>query len=123
MTRLAHTASPDAHYQPADRDTQQEVGGILERAFQREDGHEPYEAEITRFVGAAEEAEARAEAAEALQRESERAGDEVAERYALTAGPDDLAAVEHHRTEAESYRRESEMLHQEAERLRKHIPG
>ena len=123
MTQLAHTASPDEHYRPADRETQQEVGGILERAFQREGGREPYEAEMARFFTNAEEADARAEQAEAALREAEREGDRAAERYALTGGPDDLAAVERFRAQAESYRREAETLREEAERLRKYIPG
>lgn len=123
MTQLAHTPSTEEHYRPADHDTQKEVGGILERAFLREDGQEPYEDEMVRFFGSAQEADERAEQAEAAYREAQREGELAAERYALTAGPDDLAAMERFREQAEAYRREAETLREEAERLRKYIPG
>lgn len=109
-------------YRAADARTQAEVGGILERAFQRESGREPREEEGRRFIALAQEAEAGAEAAESLADEAERQAAEAAERHARTGAPDDLAAIEHWQAEAETHRRRCEALRLEAERLRHYRP-
>ena len=109
-------------YRPADPRIREEVGGILERAFQSEGGRKHDEEEARRFMALAEEAESRAESAERLAQEAEQAAERAAERYALTGSADDLAAVQRWETEAGAYRREAENMRQEAERLRKYIP-
>lgn len=109
-------------YRAADMKTQEEVGGILERAFQREGGHEPYEEEARRFLALADEAEGKAEAAESLAREAEAAVERYAERHAHTGDPDDLELMQRRETEAQAYRREAESLRLEAERLRRYLP-
>ncbi len=111
-----------SHFRPADPLTQEEVGGVLERAFRREGGDEPQEAEARRFLELADEAEGRAEAAEALTREAERAATQAAERYALSGGTDDLAAIKRWQEAASEYRREGASQRLEAERLRKYLP-
>ncbi|MHB0877399.1 MAG: hypothetical protein ACYC5O_15285 [Anaerolineae bacterium] len=106
------------HYRAVDPRTQEEVGDVLERAFRREDGREPREEEVRRFLALAEEAERGAETAESLAREAEQAAAAASERYGLTGGSDDLAAVERWTGAAQTYRREAESLRLEAERLR-----
>lgn len=60
------------NFQPADPDTQEEIGGILERAFQQEHGHTPNAPELERLLLEAEEIERRALAAEHLALEAEQ---------------------------------------------------
>jgi hypothetical protein len=110
------------HYRAADARTQEEVGGILERAFQRESGREPREEEERRFLAWAEEAESKAEAADSLAREAEQAAAQATERYSLTRGEDDMAARQRWDSEAEAYRREADDQRLEAERLRHYLP-
>ena len=109
-------------YQAADPRVREEVGGILERAFRGEAGRFANEDEAHCFLALADEAEARAEAAESLTRESEQAAVQAGERFALTGGQDDLAAMRRYEAEAEAYRREGEALRLEVERLRKYLP-
>jgi hypothetical protein len=110
-------------YQPTSRRIRAEVGGVLERAFRREGGEEPAEEDVLALLSLAEEAEARAEAAENHAREAERAAAEARERYARSASPDDLSEVEFFEAELKSYHREAVELRLEAERLRAYFPG
>lgn len=111
-----------SRFRPSDPKTQQEVGGVLERAFQREGGREPEELEAQRFLALAEEADQRAEAAESLAMEAEDAAAQASERFARTGGPDDLESVKRYEDMAGEYRREAECMRLEAERLRKYLP-
>jgi len=108
-------------YKPADPYTRSEVGGILERAFQREGGHEPNELEAQRLLALADEAELRAESAEQLSREAEQTATQAAERYALTGARDDLETLQRRQVEAHAYRREAEAMRLEVERLRSYL--
>lgn len=109
-------------YRAADARTQEEVGGLLERAFQREGGREPRQEEARRFLEWVKETEGKAEAVDSLAREAEQAAAEAAERFARTRGEDDLAALQRWEAEADAYRREAENLRLEAERLRHYLP-
>jgi hypothetical protein len=116
------TQTEPERYRPAEARIREEVGGILEHAFQREGGRQPNEEEVRRFLALANEAETRAEAAEYLAGETEQAAVQAAERYALTGGADDLAALQRYEAEAEAYRREAEAMRLEAEHLRQYLP-
>ena len=109
-------------YKPADPRTQEEVGGVLERAFEHERGHEPLEEQARRLLQWADEAEERAVAAESLANQAEQAAARAAERYALTGDQDDLAALRRWEAEAEAARREAEATREEVERLHKYLP-
>jgi hypothetical protein len=113
----------EAAYRPTSQRVRAEVGGVLERAFRREGGQEPDEEDFTALLSLAEEAEARAEAAESHAREAERAAAEAGERYGRSANPEDLAEVQYFEAEKVAYQREAESLRLEAERLRAHFPG
>ena len=53
-------------FQPIDASLIEELGGILERAFQREGGIEPNEDEMRRFIGLMNEVEEKARSYEAI---------------------------------------------------------
>lgn len=106
------------HYRAVDPRTQEDVGDTLERAFRREDGREPREEEMLRFIALAEDAERRADVAESMAREAEQALAQASERYGRSGGGDDLAAIERWTAAVEAHRREAESLRAEAERLR-----
>jgi len=108
-------------FRPADPRTQEEVGGVLERAFRNEGGDEPREEEARRFLELAAEAEKRAEAADALAEEAGRAATAAAERHATTGGADDLAAVKRWDEVAAEQRRRAEAERLEADRLRRYL--
>src|SRR5262245_53319404 len=103
---------PDDEYdrfQPPLPSTQKEVGGVLERAFAREGGHEPNEEEIRRLQFAADEAL--------------RDG-EVKLRLALEAAlahAKDPVEIEHRRNLAEDYCRMARECQKRAEDLRQRI--
>ena len=101
-------AGDPARYRPPDPRTQKELGGVLERAFEREGGREPYEAEIRRADELADEALREAEIKLSLAREAEAALVEAK----------DLAEIEKWREALAMYRREAEEFRREAERLR-----
>ncbi len=109
-----------SRYEPASARTQEEVGGMLERAFRQEGGRRSREEEVRRFLALADEAEARAETAESLAREAEEAAERAAERHALSGEAGDLAALERWQAEAEIQGRQVEHFREEAERLRKY---
>lgn len=114
--------SNKVRYRPADLMTQGEVGGILERSFQREGGREPNEEDARRLLALAEEAEKRAEAAESMAREAETAGLESAARASLRESEaGDIRVVDRWKETAETYHREAENLRAEAERLRRYF--
>ena len=102
--------------------TREELGGILERAFQAEAHDPPTTEEARRSVRLAEEAEARAQALQSLQEEAQRAADAAAERYGRSGHPDDLDQCRRWEAEAASYRREADLLKIESERLRESAP-
>lgn len=108
-------------YQATDPYTRGEVGGILERAFQREHGKEPNELESQQLLFLADESERRAEIAELSAIEAEQAALQAAERYALTGETDDGEAMRRWEAEARAYRREAEALRLEVERLRSYL--
>lgn len=111
------------HFQNVDPRVREEVGGILERAFQREDGHVPEAGEIQNLEALAAEAGQKAREAENLAQEAEQAALRASERYAISRAQDDLEAVQRWEAEAASYRREVEGYESEVERLRKFLPG
>ncbi|MEW6367235.1 MAG: hypothetical protein AB1714_21605 [Acidobacteriota bacterium] len=108
-------------FRPADTRTQEEVGGVLERAFAREGGREPNEAEAQRYLQLADEAEKKAKEAEVLAGEADAAAVRSAERYATTQSPSDQDSVERWKVEAETHRREADSLRKEAERMRQYV--
>jgi hypothetical protein len=110
-------------YQPSDPRTREEVGGILERAFQREGGREPDDVEETHFRVLAQEAEARLHSAEHLAEEAEGAAKRAAEQYALSQNHEDLEITRRWQQEAALRRREVHTLQEEVERLRKFAPS
>jgi uncharacterized Ntn-hydrolase superfamily protein len=113
---------PDAaRFRPADSRTQEELGGVLERAFARERGAEPDEDLIRRYHVWADEALAAAEGKLALVREAEAAMAHAAERYGHSQNPSDLAELQKWTETAELYRREAGELRIKAETLRQYI--
>jgi hypothetical protein len=111
------------HFQNVDPRLRDEVGGILERAFKREDGHIPDAMETQALQSLANEAQQKAAEAERLAEEAEMAARQASERYALSHAQDDLESVQRWEAEAASYRREKENYLFEVERLRKYLPG
>lgn len=118
MHALGQQPERDTCFPAADVRTQEEVGGLLERAFRREGGEEPREEEKRRLLARAEEAEARAAAAESQAREAEWSGERAAERYGRSGSGEYLASLRDWQEQAEARRREAEELRGEAERLR-----
>jgi hypothetical protein len=112
---------PGVHYQPADPQTQEELGGVLERAFTRESGREPNQEEVYRFAALADEALHQAEAKLAMAREAEAAVALAAERYGRSGDPEDLRETERWTESAERSRREAAELRERAEDLRERI--
>jgi|SRR5271165_2831247 len=110
-----------ARFQPATPQTQEELGGVLERAFMRERGREPNGEEVRRLHALADEALRQAEIKLGLAREAEAAMARAAESYGRSKDPDDLAAVERWTSAAQSYRREAEQFRLKAEDLRQRI--
>jgi hypothetical protein len=110
-----------ARFQPATPQTQEELGGVLERAFMRERGKEPNEGEGRRLHALADEALRQAEIKLGLAREAEAAMARATERYGRSEDPGDLAAVEKWTSAVQSYRREAEQLRLKAEDLRQRI--
>jgi hypothetical protein len=104
-------AGDPARYRPADARTQKELGGVLERAFERESGREPDEEEIRRLNALADEALHEAEIRLALAREAESALARAGEEAELRKWAEAL----------ETYRREAAEFRLEAERLRGYI--
>lgn len=121
MDKEDDTLNWEDRYEAADPYTRGEVGGILERAFQREGGKEPNELEAQQLLFLADESERRAELAELSALEAEQAALQAAERYALTGETDDGEAMRRLETEAKAYRREAEALRLEVERLRSYL--
>ena len=114
--------SDDAdHFQPVDPRTQDEIGGVLERAFSRERGKEPNEEEARRLHALADEALQQAEVKLSLAREAEDLIRCASERYGVSRESADMAEVEKWTRAAEDYRREAEEFRQKAELLRQHI--
>ena len=107
-----------AHFQPADPHTQEELGGVLERAFQRERGKEPNEEEVRRLHAMADEALRQAETKLSLAREAEAALTHAAERYGRSRDPVDMAEVQRWTEAAERHRREAREFRETAEDLR-----
>lgn len=113
----------DRHFQNLDPHLRDEVGGILERAFRREEGRIPDELEVENLQTLAGEAEQKAEKADRLAEEALEAGRRASEQYATSHALDDLEVVQRWEAEAASYRREAEGFRLEVERLRKYLPG
>jgi hypothetical protein len=111
------------HFREVDPRLREEVGRLLERAFQREEGRIPDEMDIQQLETLAGEAEQKAESAERLAEEALQAARSASERYAATHALDDLEAVQRWEAEAASFRREVENYHLEAEHLRRCLPG
>ena len=109
------------HFAPADPKTQEELGGVLERAFARERGGDPNETESRRLHALADEALAKAESKLSLAREAEAAVKRAAERYGISGEISDLADADKWSKVAEGYRREARELQTEAELLRQRI--
>jgi hypothetical protein len=103
---------PGIHYRPADSQTQDELGGVLERSFAREGGREPNLEEIHHFAAMADEALREAEAKLSLARDAESAAARAAE---------DRCEVERWIESAERYKREAAELRERAEELRERI--
>jgi hypothetical protein len=113
---------PDkARYRPADSRTRGEVGGILERSFQREGGKEPNEEEARRLLALADEAEKRADAAESLAHEADSAAADSEGSSEWTGDAAHVPEAERLKEAAQIYRREAESLREEAERLRRYF--
>jgi hypothetical protein len=113
---------PDAaRFRPADSRTQEELGGVLERAFAREHGAEPDEDLIRRYHAWADEALAAAEGKLALAREAEAAIARAAERYGRSRDSYDLEELRKWTEAAELYRREAGELRIKAETIRQYI--
>jgi hypothetical protein len=111
------------HFQDINPRLREEVGRLLERAFQREEGRIPDEMEIRQLETLAGEAERQAESAERLAEEALQAARLASAEYAATHALDDLEAVQRWEAEAASYRREAESYQLEAEHLRRYLPG
>jgi len=111
------------HYQKLDPRTREEVGGVLERAFRREEGREILQVEQQTLLTLVQETEEKAEKAEQHAQEAEEAARRSSELYALSRAIDDLEALQRWEADAASYRREAERFRQEAEHLRKYLPG
>lgn len=107
-----------ARFQPADPHTREELGGVLERAFERERGRDPNEEEVRRFHALAGEALRQAETKLSLAREAEAAAERAAERYGRSRDAGDLAESRRFAEAAESYRRQAREFRNSAEDLR-----
>jgi hypothetical protein len=114
---------PEDQYNRPDPHVREEVGGMLERAFRREDGCETLEDERASLQVLAQEAEEKVACAERLAQEAAESARLAAERFRLSQNLDDMETVQRWEAEATSYRREAENLRLEAERLRKYMPG
>jgi hypothetical protein len=114
---------PEDQYIRPDPHIREEVGGVLERAFRREDGLETLDEERLNLQTLAVETEEKAIRAERLAQEAAQAAKLAAERFSHTQGADDMEAMQRWEAEATSYRREADNLRLEVERLRKYIPG
>lgn len=110
-----------ARFPPADPRTQEELGGVLERAFSREGGKDPNEEEVRRLHAEADEALRQAEVKLSLAREAESAAAHAAERYGRSGNAGDQAEVERWTQAAEVYRREAREFRERAEDLRQRI--
>ena len=121
MAREPYDPASGAHFQPAAPSTQEELGGVLERAFVREGGREPGEEETRRLHAWADEALAASEGKLALAREAEAAMEHAAERNGRSRDAADLAEVERWTEAAGHYRREAEELRLHCESLRQRI--
>jgi len=104
-------ANDPARYRPPDPRTQKELGGALERAFEREQGREPDEEENRRYHALADEALREAETRLALAREAEAA-------LELARDP---AEIERWTEQLENYRREAGEFRRKAELLRGYV--
>jgi hypothetical protein len=105
-------------FRPPDWQTQEEVGGVLERAFQRERGRVEDEEEVRRLHAMADDAAREAEMKLSKAREAEAAMAGAVERFGLSDDPAHLAEISRWREESESYKREAERLKLHAEQLR-----
>src|SRR6185369_2905108 len=99
-------ANDPARFQPPDPRTQRELGGVLERAFEREAGHEPNEDEIRRLQALADEALQEAETRLSMAREAEAALARAADRAEMEKWAE---AIEIYRREAGEFRRKAEL--------------
>lgn len=118
MTGDPYDPDEARHFQPADPRTQDELGGVLERAFSRERGREPNEDEVRRWYALADDAVQHAEIRLSLAREAEQAMKHAMERYARSRDARDLADMDQWKNAAEVYRRDAREFHSRAERLR-----
>lgn len=105
----------DRQFSAADPYTREEIGGLLEQAFQKEGGHTPNQADLERILTWAEELEQQAHAAEGLAREAQKR----AEFYLNQADSPEQAA-EWERG-AYQHLRHAYGLYQEDLRLRQHL--
>lgn len=112
---------PGVHYRPADSQTQDELGGVLERSFAREGGREPNLEEMHHFAAMADEALREAETKLSMARDAESAAVRAAERYGRSGGREDLIEVERWTESAERHKREAAELRERAEELRERI--
>lgn len=118
---------------PADEDRQRfqvpdprlrdEIGGLLEKAFLREEGRLPDALEISNLKILEEEAVEKAEKAQQLAEEALDAAQRASEQYAASHALEDLEAVQRWEAEAATYFREAEVFRLEVERLRRYLPG
>ena len=97
-----------ARFRQPDRQTQEELGGILERAFMREGGREPAAEEVRRLHAMADDALRDSETKLALAREAE----------AAMKNAHDRAEIERWREAHDMYKREADELKGRAEQLR-----
>jgi hypothetical protein len=104
-----------------DPNLREEVGGLLERAFKREEGRAPDELESYSLEVLAGEAEQKASEAERQAIEAAQAARGASERYAASHSLDDLEQAQRWEAEVASFRREAENYRLEAERLRKYL--
>ena len=95
-----------ARFRPPDPSTQKELGGVLERAFEREAGREPNEDEIRRMHALADEALRESEVKKSLAREAEAALARAVDRTDVEKWTE---ALEVYRREAEEFRRKAEL--------------
>lgn len=109
-------------YQQPDPSTRQEVGGILERAFQQEGGRIPDEVEANRFRTLIEETEVRLKSAEHQAAEAEVAAAQAVEQYARSQRVEDLEIAQRWQEEIVLRRRQLQLLQEEVERLRRFSP-
>jgi len=108
---------PAVHYQPADPQTQEELGGVLERSFTRESGREPNQEEIHHFAALADEALLQAEAKLSMASDAESAIARAAGALRPIRRSEDLGEVERWTESARRFQREAAELRERAQEL------